>query len=249
MRRIRIQKDLVGADFVRRAAKIRRLDPDPGHLGAYPAGQPVIAGQPNPNFADWRGVALAMVTLVIVLIFTKIRATSRFAILLGLLTGTIIALLFGYQTFQITGAAISVPMPFHFGLPVFGVSAIISMFIVMLGVMVETTADILAVGEETARFVLRKLFRSRPFARGDALELRVFDNPAFKVVPVATPAELRARGAQEQKTYTDRLRPLAPLARGGGGAGGGWGSPPPTASNASLRSLIEASGVGWPTAA
>ena len=55
---------------------------------------------------------------------------------------------------------------------------------------------ILAVGEETARFVLRKLFRDRPYAHGDALELRVFDNPAFKVVPVATPEELR--GARRQ---------------------------------------------------
>lgn len=78
-------------------------------------------------------------------------------------------------------------------------------------ISITTPHYILAVGEETARFVLRKLFRSRPFARGDALELRVFDNPAFKVVPVATPAELRARGAKEQKTYTDRLRQLAQL--------------------------------------
>jgi len=76
-------------------------------------------------------------------------------------------------------------------------------------ISITTPHFILAVGEETARFVLGKLFRDRPYAPGDALELRVFDNPAFKVVPVATPEELRGRHAKEQKAYRDRLRQLA----------------------------------------
>jgi len=76
---------------------------------------------------------------------------------------------------------------------------------------ITTPHAILAVGEETARFVLRKLFRDLPYAQGDALELRVFDNPAFKVVRVATPAELRERDAREQRAYVDRLRQLAQL--------------------------------------
>jgi len=78
-------------------------------------------------------------------------------------------------------------------------------------ISITTPHYILALGEETTRFVLRKLFRDRPYAPGDALELRVFDNPAFKVVPVATPEELRARDAKEQKLYRDRLRHLAQL--------------------------------------
>lgn len=76
---------------------------------------------------------------------------------------------------------------------------------------ITTPHAILAVGDETARFVLRKLFRDLPYAQGDALELRVFDNPAFKVVRVATPAELRERDAREQRAYVDRLRQLAQL--------------------------------------
>jgi uracil-DNA glycosylase family 4 len=80
-------------------------------------------------------------------------------------------------------------------------------------ISVTTPHYILAVGEEAARFVLRRLFRDLPYAPGDALELRVFDNPAFKIVPVATPDELRARDAREQKSYRDRLRQLAQLMR------------------------------------
>jgi hypothetical protein len=38
--------------------------------------------------------------------------------------------------------------------------------------------------------------------------LRLFDNPSFKVVPVATPDELRRRDAKARKEYTERLRTL-----------------------------------------
>ncbi len=76
---------------------------------------------------------------------------------------------------------------------------------------ITTPHYILAVGEPTARYLLRRLFRTLPYAPGDALELRVFDNPAFKVVPVATPAELAERGEKERKTYRERLRQLGQL--------------------------------------
>ena len=35
-----------------------------------------------------------------------------------------------------------------------------------------------------------------PYKKGDSLELRLFDNPAFKIVPVATPDELRELGGR-----------------------------------------------------
>jgi uracil-DNA glycosylase family 4 len=74
---------------------------------------------------------------------------------------------------------------------------------------ITTPHWILPVGEETSRFLLRKLFRHLPHEPGESLELRVFDNPAFKVVPVATPEELTARSAREQKRYRDGLHALS----------------------------------------
>jgi uracil-DNA glycosylase family 4 len=74
---------------------------------------------------------------------------------------------------------------------------------------ITTPHYILAVGEETARFLLRRLFKDLPYKKGDSLELRLFDNPAFKIVPVATPAELGDRDAKQRKEYADRLRALA----------------------------------------
>jgi uracil-DNA glycosylase family 4 len=74
---------------------------------------------------------------------------------------------------------------------------------------ITTPHWILSVGEETSRFLLRKLFRDLPHGPGDSLELRVFDNPAFKVVPVATPDELATREPREQKAYRERLHTLS----------------------------------------
>ena len=74
---------------------------------------------------------------------------------------------------------------------------------------ITTPHYVLAVGEETARYLLGKLFKDQPHAQGDSLELKVFDNPAFRVVPVATPDELRERDPNARMEYVDRLHPLA----------------------------------------
>ena len=74
---------------------------------------------------------------------------------------------------------------------------------------ITTPHYVLPVGEETARYLLGKLFKDQPYKKGDSLELRLFDNPAFKIVPVATPDELRERDAKARKEYAERLRALA----------------------------------------
>jgi len=73
---------------------------------------------------------------------------------------------------------------------------------------ITTPHYVLTVGEETTRFLLGKLFKNRPYEPGDSLELRLFDNPSFKVVPVATPEDLRQRDPKARKEYTERLRTL-----------------------------------------
>jgi uracil-DNA glycosylase family 4 len=74
---------------------------------------------------------------------------------------------------------------------------------------ITTPHYVLTVGEETTRYLLGKLFKDQPYEPGDSLELRLFDNPAFKVVPVATPDELRARDPKARDEYVKRLRTLA----------------------------------------
>jgi uracil-DNA glycosylase family 4 len=74
---------------------------------------------------------------------------------------------------------------------------------------ITTPHYLLTVGEQTTRYLLGRLFKDPPYTNGDSLELRLFDNPAFKIVPVATPDELGQRDARTRKEYSDRLRALA----------------------------------------
>ncbi len=111
-------------------------------------GQAMINGEPNPDYAAGPSVLLALFTLAVVLVLSKVKVLSRLAILLGLVVGTIVALFTGQASFDVAGAgALAIPTPFAFGGPIFTAGAIISMTIVILVIMVETTADLLAVGE------------------------------------------------------------------------------------------------------
>lgn len=93
-------------------------------------------------------VVLAAVALAIVLALSKVPVLSRMAVLLALVFGTIIAAIAGETTWTGDGAdIIGARSPFHFGSPIFEIGAIVSMVVVILVIMVETTADILAVGE------------------------------------------------------------------------------------------------------
>jgi OHCU decarboxylase len=104
-----------------------------------------------PTFGALRNLALAGFTLLIILTiyrtFTGFLATI--AVLIGLVVGTLVGWLFDFTDFSRVGGAdvLGVTTPFHFGAPTFSAAAVISMVIVMLITMVETTGDVFATGE------------------------------------------------------------------------------------------------------
>jgi len=104
-----------------------------------------------PTFGAPKNIAVAAITMAIIVLIYRFLpgGFGRVAILLGLVLGTVVAIPFGLTNFaRIADANVfQLTLPFHFGLPTFHVGAIISMFIVMLVIMTETTADILAIGE------------------------------------------------------------------------------------------------------
>nr|MBA3528946.1 purine permease [Propionibacteriaceae bacterium] len=108
-------------------------------------------GAGSPTFGAPKNIGVAALTmLLIVLIYRFLPGFfSRVAILLGLVLGTVVAIPFGLTNFsRIADAQIfQLTTPFHFGWPTFALGATISMFIVMLVIMTETTADILAIGQ------------------------------------------------------------------------------------------------------
>lgn len=104
-----------------------------------------------PDFGSMTNVGLAAFTLALVLLLSKLgnAAISRLSILLAMVVGTLFAWAIGLVDFSnvMTGPIFAFPTPFHFGAPTFELAAIISMFIVVLVILVETSADILAVGD------------------------------------------------------------------------------------------------------
>jgi xanthine permease len=109
----------------------------------------------SPEFGSPANVGLAGLTLLVILVIYRFLPgfLSRIAILVGLVVGALVAAAVGKADFSRVAQAewFAVSTPFHFGAPQFGIAAIISMTIVMLVIMTETTADILAIGEVVDR--------------------------------------------------------------------------------------------------
>lgn len=103
----------------------------------------------DPDYGSVSFILMGGFTLVVTLICSRIRAISRMAVLIGIVVGSLVAIPFGLADFSgvLDGSIWALPEPMAFGLPTFQAGAIISMCIVMLVIMTETTADILAVGE------------------------------------------------------------------------------------------------------
>ena len=65
------------------------------------------------------------------------------------------------------------------------------------------------IGDEASRFLLGKLFGQADADDHDPLEVRVYDSPSFKVVPIAAPGEVAVREPQARDEYVKALRTLA----------------------------------------
>lgn len=103
----------------------------------------------DPGYGSVPFILMGAFTLAVTLICSRIQVLSRLAVLIGIVVGSVCAIPFGMADFSgvLNGSIFALPEPLAFGLPTFQAGAIISMVIVMLVIMTETTADILAVGE------------------------------------------------------------------------------------------------------
>jgi xanthine permease len=107
------------------------------------------------DYGSTKNIGMAALTLVIVLALRKLLRgfLQQIAILLGLVAGTLIAVPMGMTSANALRDAdlIGFPTPFHFGAPQFEAAAIVSMCVVMLVCMTESTADMLALGKIVER--------------------------------------------------------------------------------------------------
>ena len=108
-----------------------------------------------PDFGNPAAIGLAVFTLLVVLGLASFATgfVRNTAVLLGIIIGTVAAMLVGMTNFAEVGQAgwLGISTPFHFGVPSFHIVPILVMVVVMLVTMTETTSDILAIGEMVDR--------------------------------------------------------------------------------------------------
>lgn len=76
-------------------------------------------------------------------------------------------------------------------------------------ISITTPHYLVPVGEQVARYLIGKLFREHEPDAYEPLAMRVYDSPAFKVVPIASPDEIAGFDAKTKKDYIERLHALA----------------------------------------
>ncbi|WP_282203386.1 nucleobase:cation symporter-2 family protein [Kitasatospora fiedleri] len=108
-------------------------------------------GSPGaPGYGSAKAVGLAAFTLAAVVLGNRLLRGfwQQMSLLIGLAVGTAAAFPLGLADFSAVGDAqvFALPSPFHFGGPRFDAAAIVSMCIVMVVAMTESTADMLALG-------------------------------------------------------------------------------------------------------
>jgi xanthine permease len=104
-----------------------------------------------PSFGSPKNIVLAALVLAAVLLINRFARGfwANIAVLLGLAIGFVAALPTGAVDFSgvAQAHAIDIVRPFRFGLPQFNLGAIVSLCIVMIVTMVESTGMFLALGE------------------------------------------------------------------------------------------------------
>lgn len=135
----------------------------------------IAGGEGSPDYGSLANISLAFSTLLFILLlyrFTKgfVRSIS---ILIGLLAGTIVAYFMGMVDFTEVAEAswLHIPAPFYFGLPTFEWSAILTMTIVAIISLVESSGVYFVLGEITDRKISEKDLAKGYRAEGLAIVL------------------------------------------------------------------------------
>ena len=130
-------------------------------LPEMPAGLALAAKMNNPAYAPLGNVAVSAVVLLSILLIARFGKgfIANISVLLGIIIGAIIAVATGAMGFTKVGEAawFGLVTPFHFGMPVFDPIMILTMTLVMIVVMIESTGMFLALGDMTGRKVTQPM--------------------------------------------------------------------------------------------
>jgi uric acid transporter len=129
-------------------------------LPAIPEKLALAPSVPNPLYASPANIALSAFVLATILAIAKFGRgfVQNIAVLIGILLGGIVAAMLGKMAFAKVADAswFGLVLPFHFGMPVFQPLLILTMCLVMIVVMIESSGMFLALGDMTGKHVSRK---------------------------------------------------------------------------------------------
>ena len=122
-----------------------------------PKGMNIVGSVPNPKYAQLPHIAISGIVLASILLIAKFAKgfIANISVLLGIVIGGVVATSMGLMTFDKVGKAgwFDLVLPFEIAAPVFDPVLILTMSLVMIVVMIESTGMFLALGDMTGRKV------------------------------------------------------------------------------------------------
>jgi len=136
----------------------------------------VGGGDPTAaDFGSGTNLLLALITLIVILVVNRVAKgfMRSISVLIGLAVGTLIGYFIGVVDFSSVGTAswFSIVQPFYFGTPQISLVAIITMILVNIVSMVESTGVYLAVGKAIDQKVEEKQIVNGLRSEGVAITL------------------------------------------------------------------------------
>ena len=130
-------------------------------LPPLPAGFTVTASMPNPAYAPISGMLISAVVLASILLIARFGKgfVANIAVLLGIVIGGVLTAALGMMHFDKVGQAgwFAIVEPLRFGMPIFDPVLIVTMVLVMIVVMIESTGMFLALGEMTGKKITQPM--------------------------------------------------------------------------------------------
>ena len=130
-----------------------------GALPAIPDGLTLAPTVDNVNYATPLNMTISAVVLTTIILVMKYARGffANISVLLGIIVGASLAASLGLMHFDHVGRAdwFELVTPFHFGLPIFDPVMILTMTLVMIVVMIESTGMFLALGDICGRQIER----------------------------------------------------------------------------------------------
>ncbi|MCU0898947.1 MAG: purine permease [Cypionkella sp.] len=130
-------------------------------LPEAPAGLALAPRMNNPAYAPLGNILVSAIVLGSILLIAKFGRgfIANISVLLGIVVGVVIAIAMGTMHFDKVGEAawFGLITPFHFGMPTFDPIMIVTMTLVMIVVMIESTGMFLALGDMTGRKITQPM--------------------------------------------------------------------------------------------